>query len=132
MPSLTSENKKRRHGKTCGTTKAANGSFAALTIMFVSALFVASSLISSSTAEAKRYNSSGYDRIKIVSRFSPNKYIIAPVRPGRYGDRQVRLPNGRWIDCARNCRWTVQKEYLDFWEFQQNPFGPGYLRLNIR
>lgn len=82
-------------------------------------------------AEAKRYHD-GYDRIKIVSRFSPNKYIIAPVRPGRHGDRQVRLPNGRWLDCARNCRWTVQKEYLDFWEFQQNPFGPGYLRLNIR
>lgn len=84
------------------------------------------------SAEAKRYKHhskyGGYDRIKIVSRFSPNKYVIVPIRDGRYGDAEVRLPGGTWIDCERNCEWTVQKKYLDFWEYQQSPFGPGYLR----
>ena len=87
------------------------------------------------SAEAKRYiNHSkygGYDRIKIVSRFSPNKYVIVPIRDGRYGDAEVRLPGGTWIDCERNCEWTVQKKYLDIWEYQQSPFGPGYLRRNF-
>ena len=84
-----------------------------------------------SIAEAKRYKR-GYDNtIRIESRFSPNKYIYAPVRINRRGDKEVRLPNGRWLNCAKNCRWTVQKEYLDFWEYQQRPFGPGYLRFNV-
>ena len=82
-----------------------------------------------SIAEAKRYKR-GYDNtIRIESRFSPNKYIYAPVRINRRGDKEVRLPNGRWLNCAKNCRWTVQKEYLDFWEYQQRPFGPGYVRF---
>jgi|GEM_PF-6087450 len=85
---------------------------------------------SSTNAEAKRYKRHYENTIRIESRFSPNKYIIAPLRTNHYGEKEVRLPTGQWINCAKNCRWTVQKEYLDFWEYQQNPFGPGYVRFN--
>lgn len=94
-------------------------------------LLAVMAIVAPAPVSAKSYKHGGYDRIKIVSRFSPNKYIIAPVRPGRYGDLQVKLPTGSWIDCERNCRWTVQKKYLDFWEYQQAPFGPGYIRRNF-
>ena len=84
-----------------------------------------------SEAEAKRYKKDYADTIRVESRFSPNKVIYVPVRRNYRGDKEVRLPTGRWVNCARHCRWTVQKEYLDFWEYQQQPFGPGYLRFNI-
>ncbi len=87
--------------------------------------------LSVSIAEAKHYKREYENTIRIESRFSPNKFIYAPVRINHRGDKEVRLPNGRWLNCAKNCRWTVQKEYLDFWEYQQRPFGPGYLRFNI-
>lgn len=105
----------------------------ALSCMFtasISALLALSFIgISPTNAEAKRYKRHYDNTIRIESRFSPNKYIIAPVRRNHYGDREVRLPTGQWINCAKNCRWTVQKEYLDFWEYQRNPFGPGYFRI---
>lgn len=87
-------------------------------------------MVISSAAEARKYKRhSNYDHIRIESRFSPNKYIIAAIRPAYDGGTEVQLPSGSWVHCASNCRWTVQKEYLDFWEFQQNPFGPGYFRI---
>lgn len=76
------------------------------------------------TASAK-----SYDYIRVESRFSPNKSVTLPIRGSKYGGREVKLPSGTWINCARSCRWTVQKKYLDFWEYQQAPFGPGYIRL---
>ncbi len=105
-----------------------------LSIMLTASLSIVLALsftgLSSTDAEAKKYKRGYSNTIRIESRFSPNKYIIAPIRKNRYGDTEVRLPNGHWINCAKNCRWTVQKEYLDFWEYQSNPFGPGYIRFN--
>ncbi|GAA6210746.1 hypothetical protein NBRC116602_04860 [Hyphomicrobiales bacterium 4NK60-0047b] len=110
-----------------------NISIKLLSVMLTASIsaLIALSLIGFSTtdAEAKKYKRHYNNTIRIESRFSPNKYIIAPVRRNHYGDREVRLPNGHWINCAKNCRWTVQKEYLDFWEYQRRPFGPGYVRF---
>lgn len=80
------------------------------------------------TLHAKSYGS--YETIKVTSRFSPNKSVVVPVREARKGGLEVRLPGGNWIHCAQDCGWTVQKYHLDFWEYQQNPFGPSYVRLN--
>lgn len=83
----------------------------------------------SDTADAKRYKKRQHDRIRIESFFSPNKFIIASIRPARDGGTEVQLPSGRWIHCAGSCTWTVQKEYLDFWQAQQTPFGRGYIKI---
>ena len=82
-------------------------------------------------AKAKSYGPhGGDDTIRVESRLSANDYVIVPVRPSRRGGgHEVRLPTGSWVHCEGNCRWTVQKKYLDFWEYQRSPFGPGYLRL---
>lgn len=32
---------------------------------------------------------------------------------------EVKLPNGTWIDCRGDCRETVRKEYLEFWDEQR-------------
>lgn len=96
---------------------------------FLAVLTLTFTSLSPTEASAKKYKRHHQNSIRIESRFSPNKYIIAPVRRNYHGDREVRLPTGQWINCAKNCRWTVQKEYLDFWEYQQNPFGPGYIRF---
>lgn len=32
---------------------------------------------------------------------------------------EVRLPGGTWIDCRGDCRATLRREHLDFWEHQQ-------------
>lgn len=90
-------------------------------------LFSLTSFTASNEAEARRYND-GYDYIKVTSRFSPNKQVVVAVRRARGGGREVRLPSGTWIPCEGPCHWTVQKEYLDFWEWQQQKFGPGYFR----
>ncbi len=98
----------------------------------ISALLALSFIgISTTDVEAKRYKRHYDNTIRIESRFSPNKYIIAPLRTNKYGEKEVRLPTGQWINCAKNCRWTVQKEYLDFWEYQQDRFGPGYLHFEF-
>ena len=100
-----------------------------LSVIAICTLMITS--LSVSEAKAKKYKRSYENTIRIESRFSPNKFIYAPVRINHRGDKEVRLPNSRWLDCAKNCRWTVQKKYLDFWEYQRNPFGPGYLRFSI-
>lgn len=32
---------------------------------------------------------------------------------------EVRLPNGTWIDCRGDCRDTVRREHLEFWDEQR-------------
>ena len=41
--------------------------------------------------------------------------VSGPVRAARHG-REVRLPGGTWIDCARSCSETLRTESVDFWE----------------
>lgn len=32
---------------------------------------------------------------------------------------EVRSPGGAWIDCSGDCRETLRREHLEFWEHQQ-------------
>jgi hypothetical protein len=42
----------------------------------------------------------------------------APVRTGRYG-KVMRLNGGTWISCEGDCRDTLRKETVDFWDEQR-------------
>jgi hypothetical protein len=42
----------------------------------------------------------------------------APVRAGRY-DKWMRLKHGTWISCESDCRETLRKETVDFWDEQR-------------
>lgn len=52
--------------------------------------------------------------VVVESRFGHGT-VSGPVRSARYG-REVRLPGGTWIDCARSCSETLRTESVDFWE----------------
>jgi hypothetical protein len=59
------------------------------------------------------------------------KTVIAPVRPGRWGD-EVRLPGGPWVDCEITCEYTLRRHTVDFWDGQTNKFvSPGYFRFDV-
>jgi hypothetical protein len=45
-----------------------------------------------------------------------NGSVTAPVRINRQGYPEVRLPGGFWADCEGDCRETLRRMYLDFWE----------------
>ena len=42
--------------------------------------------------------------------------LAAPTRPGRFNDREVRLPGGTWIACKLDCKQTLREESVDFFE----------------
>ena len=86
-------------------------------------------LVSPAIGKGSRYQKPA--QIRIESRYDSNTYIIAPLRPSHGGGYEVRLPGGTWIHCEHNCHWAVQKQYLDFFRYQQQPFGPGYLRFRF-
>ncbi len=43
----------------------------------------------------------------------------APVRRTPTG-AEFRLKSGRWVDCGRDCRDTLRRETVDFWDEQRN------------
>ena len=92
--------------------------------------FVSSTAFVSDKATAKSYKN-GYRYLRITSRFNPNKKVTVAVRPSRKGAEKSGYLRVVGSIVAGNCRWTVEKEYLDVLRFQQHHFGPGYLRLNI-
>lgn len=94
------------------------------------AMMLATLLAFPGNVEAKKYNKNGYKWVKFHSQFDVSKSIVLPIRRARYGT-EVRLPGGHWIDCAKNCEWTVQKYHLDRIRYTQIPFGPGYIRFNF-
>ncbi len=67
-----------------------------------------------------------YRYVYAESQYDPNKSIVAPVRHSRLGD-QVLVPERGWTDCEFTCKYTLQKEYLDFWEALEDSVQPGYL-----
>lgn len=80
------------------------------------------------TVEAQPRRDFGF--VTAYSRYSGDS-ISAPVRQGPYGQMQVRLPGGTWLDCGRSCRDTLRRETVDFWgsrdRFNGQSDGPGYL-----
>lgn len=73
----------------------------------------------------------GYIERHYTSRFNPNRSVTVLIRSDRFGGREVRLPTGRWVGCGPSCRWTVEKKYLDILEYQNHPFGPGFIRFRF-
>ena len=53
--------------------------------------------------------------IKVCSQYGKG-CVTAPTRPGRFNDRDVRLPGGTWIACKLDCRQTLREESVDFFE----------------
>jgi hypothetical protein len=60
------------------------------------------------------------------------KSVVAPVRPGPWGD-QVRMPGGYWQDCEITCEYTLRRNTVDFWEGQGSGrfVSPGYFRFDL-
>jgi hypothetical protein len=46
-------------------------------------------------------------------------FRIRTVRGGGFTTEQVELPGGTWIDCNGDCRDTVRKATVDFWDEQR-------------
>ena len=69
-----------------------------------------------STVSAQGYGprgDGGY--VTAESRFG-HGVVSGPVRVGRAGNREVRLPGGTWLSCGRSCAETLRVESVDFWE----------------
>ena len=66
-----------------------------------------------------------YKTVTAHSRYA-NGSITAPIRRGRLGVWEVRLPGGTWLPCFGGCRFTLRQEALDFWEtLNEEGGGPG-------
>lgn len=64
--------------------------------------------------------------VNVCSRYG-NGCVSGPTRPGRFGDREVRLPGGTWIACKLDCRQTLREESVDFFE-TLNERAPNFRR----
>ena len=78
-------------------------------------LLAAAGLFASAGAGDARPGRQSGGTIEVCSRYS-NGCVSGPTRPGRFGDREVRLPGGTWIGCKRDCRQTLREESVDFFE----------------
>lgn len=69
------------------------------------------------SAQTRGYGTAGPDGgfVTAQSRFGHGS-VSGPVRIGRAGNREVRLPGGTWISCGRSCAETLRVESVDFWE----------------
>ncbi len=72
-------------------------------------------------APADAAQQGGKRYVTAVSRYG-NGTLTAPIRPARFG-YEVQLPGGVWIDCAGDCRETLRRQKLDYWETQQEDRG---------
>lgn len=78
----------------------------------VTGAVLAATLLAAAAAEA-RPRTDGV--ISVCSRYGKG-CVTAPTRPGRFNDREVRLPGGTWIACKLDCRETLREESIDFFE----------------
>jgi hypothetical protein len=46
----------------------------------------------------------------------------APLRRGKFGP-EMRLRGGTWIGCSGDCRDTLRKQTVDFWDEQRRSSG---------
>ena len=82
--------------------------------MTAALLAAATVLVFSAAAEARPGRASG-STVEVCSRYG-NGCVSGPTRPGRFGDREVRMPGGTWIGCKLDCRQTLREETIDFFE----------------
>ena len=70
------------------------------------------------TAEADRRRYAPERNYVVAHSEFGNGKIAAPVRYTRRG-RQVRLPGGSWVYCARSCSETLRVKTVDFWQSEE-------------
>ena len=60
----------------------------------------------------------GSGQVKISDSKTGRELVLETreVTSGAIKTQEVKLPNGTWIDCRGDCRETVRKEYLEFWD----------------
>ena len=64
-----------------------------------------------------------FDPLRLLQRLPVgNGRIAAPVRYTRRG-RQVQLPGGSWVYCAKSCSETLRVKTVDFW-YSDEGLGP--------
>ncbi|MGE0611646.1 MAG: hypothetical protein AB7G34_02270 [Hyphomicrobiales bacterium] len=63
-----------------------------------------------------------YGRVTAFSHYG-NGSVTGAVRKSRWG-YEVQSPKGSWLDCEGDCRETLRKWALDFWE-TRNEDSPG-------
>lgn len=85
--------------------------------MHLSVPFAAVAALLTSTLIVDISQAAGGKSIVACSRYGHGCYT-APVRKGRWGP-EVRLSNGRWLDCAHDCHMALREETVDFWETQR-------------
>ncbi len=96
-------------------------------IIFIFAVMISTNITAQAKPNHKYKHPDAYRYVKAVSQFDLNSYVIVPVRHGKFGD-QVLVPKHGWADCEYTCEFTVQKNYLDFWENQtDDDLSPGHL-----
>jgi hypothetical protein len=99
-------------------------------------LILAAAGMATTPADAARRGAErGYGYVTAESRYGSGT-VTAPVRPGRNGRAEVRLPGGTWIECAFSCRDTLRRETVDFWKSREWPYGSagdgvGYLHFEF-
>lgn len=84
-------------------------------IMALSAAAFSIAAATAADAQSRRYGAPGEGFVTAESRYGHGT-VSGPVRVGRAGNREVRLPGGTWISCGRSCSETLRVESIDFWE----------------
>ena len=70
-------------------------------------------------SEAGRYKRSYNEGSYVVAESDfGNGRVSSRVRHTRVG-RQVQLPGGNWVYCARSCAETLRVETVDFWQSEK-------------
>lgn len=86
-------------------------------LALLTALVATAASLTPAAAQSRGYGPARADGAFVTaeSRFGHGT-VSGPVRAGRAGNREVRLPGGTWIACGRSCAETLRVESVDFWE----------------
>lgn len=101
-------------------------------LLLASALAVAGMSTTMVTAAERTPGLVGY--VTADSRYG-GQSVSGPVRRGRQGRLEVRLPGGTWLECGRSCSDTLRRETVDFWRNHGPGWGtgsgdgPGYIQF---
>ncbi len=101
-------------------------------ILFILSLAITASFSAQAKGHKKyKKHPDAYRYVHAKSQYDATKSVVAPVRHARLGD-QVLVPEKGWTYCEYNCRYTLQKEHLDFWEGLHDGVSPGILNRILK
>jgi hypothetical protein len=79
------------------------------------ALLVTAASLSPAQAGDRGPNGRSLGKVTACSENGHYDCYTAPVRAGRY-DNWMRLKGGTWVSCDGDCRGTLRKTTVDFWD----------------